>query len=380
MKKEKLYQKLAADGRHDDTPVLQQLLDGETGEVTLPNGLYLVTRPLVIHDNTCLTLAPGAVMRLADGANCAILLNDKKEQRSGNRNITLRGGVWDGNNEGQTRLPLERRQAMQAYDDNAYFGVLTWFVGVQNLHLHDLTVKNPESFGLTLSNVENFTVEHITFDYNQLRPNMDGVHVMGAAKNGRICDIKGATNDDLVALNCDDAFAYESSSGPIENVLVDGLYSENGYTAVRLLSCGNPMRNVQIRNVFGTYRYYGVSFTHHNVHPGAAVWFDNISVDGVFCSKPPQDPNENPVIWFVRGVRCGSVTLQNVHRTEQTESRALTLQIDPEVTIDWLFVRDFTQRFPEGVAPLPPVRCEGHIQNPQGEWAAFTRHFTQNEG
>ncbi|HBT63424.1 MAG TPA: hypothetical protein DEB10_02020 [Ruminococcaceae bacterium] len=347
---EPLFSQLHGDGIHDDTNTLQAILDHANDVIYIKNGIYLITRPLVVHDNTRLVLSNNAVMRLADGANCAIMENDKLPSRGTNHNITIEGGIWDGNNQNQVRRSRESRFALTHYEEDYYYGIFMRFVGVRDLHLRDMTIKNPESYGMLISNIEQFTVEHITFDYNMLRTNMDGVHVQGVARNGIIRDIKGATNDDLVALNCDDIYACEITRGVIENILVDGLYSDDGYTAVRLLSCGSEMRNISIRNIFGSYRYYGVSFTHHSVHPGEPVWFDNVSVNGVYCSKSPQcEPNNNePIIWFAEGARCGRVSLSDIHRLEYASTKAPTIRVDSDVSIQRLVIRDVSQHFPNG--------------------------------
>lgn len=88
--------------------------------------------------------------------------------------------------------------------------------------------------------------------------------------------------------------------GPIEDVSVDGVFSEDGYTAVRLLSAGSPIRRIQLANVFGTYRYNVISFTNHRVHPGSVSTFEDISMrtlglarsrkHGPMCAHFPAEP------------------------------------------------------------------------------------------
>ena len=63
------------DGIHDDTEAIQAMLD-RCGTVCIPDGRYLITKPLIIHSNTHLILSSQATLRLADGANCSLLDND----------------------------------------------------------------------------------------------------------------------------------------------------------------------------------------------------------------------------------------------------------------------------------------------------------------
>lgn len=332
------------DGTNDDSAALQKLLD-KGGNIELGADTYLISKPLIIHDNTYLKCSPKTVIRLADGANCSILENDALNEKGARHNVNIRieGGVWDGNNEHQQRRSRESRFQLTHYEDDYYYGILMRFVGVKNFTIHNLTVKNPESYAMLICAAENITVENINFDYNLLRPNMDGIHIQGPTKNGVIRNIKGTTNDDLVALNCDDTYACEITRGNIENISIDGLFSDKGYTAVRLLSSGSQMKNIAVKNVFGTYRYYGVSFTHHSIHPGEPVWFDNISIENVFASKPSGDTSDRPIIWFEEGVRAGTVSIKGLYRTEEQKTNAPTIRLTGDVKVNRLALSDINE-------------------------------------
>ena len=348
----------------DNTAELQQLLD-KCGDVFFESGEYVISNTLVIHDHTRLTLAQDTVIHLADHACCLMLKNDCCYKNGSNHHIIVEGGTWDGNNIAQTRGKV--------HTDKPYnMGVVMRFENVFDLTVRDLVIKDPESYAMQFRFVDRFNVENITFDYNMKKLNMDGVHINGPARNGVIRNIKGATNDDLVALNCDDGYddgeQLICTKGNIENITVDGLFADNGYTAVRLLSCGSTMRNISIKNIFGTYRFYGISFTHHNIFPGERYSFDNIFVENMFCAKPPNgltvDPEiidvidnkygqgtyeraimTSPIIWFENGVYCGNVTFSGISRIEEAETQAPTILIDPNVHIDHLVIKNAFQKF-----------------------------------
>ncbi len=348
----------------DNTEELQQLLD-KRGDVFIKSGKYIISNTLVIHDYTRLTLAHDAVIRLADNACCLMLMNDCCYKTGSNHHIIVEGGTWDGNNVAQTRGKV--------YADKPYnMGVLMRFENVFDITVRDLVIKDPESYAMQFRFADRFTVENITFDYNMEKLNMDGVHVNGPSRNGVIRNIKGATNDDLVALNCDDGYddgeEFIYTKGNIENITVDGLFADNGYTAVRLLSCGSAMRNISIKNIFGTYRFNGISFTHHSIFPGEKSNFDNIFVENVFCTKPPKgfiidqkiiDVIDNgygqgthervmksdPIIWFESGVHCGNVTISGIGRTEEGETEAPTILIGQNAQIERLVIKNAFQKF-----------------------------------
>lgn len=341
-----------------DTAKLQEMLD-RCGDVYIPDGLYIIDEPLQIHDNTHLRAAKNAVLRLADQANCEILINDKLA-KGYNENITVEGGIWDGNNVNQTRYPQPEDVWPEKYEPDRYFGVFMRFIGVRNLRVCNLTVKDPNAYSMQLAMVHHFTVENIYLDQNLKFGWTDGVHVNGPAKDGMIRNIRGVTNDDMIALNCDDCFETEISCGDIVDVCIDGVYAENGYTGVRLLSCGHFLHNVQIRNIFGDYRNYVVSFTHHNVHPGGTCLLDNVSIDGVFAKKTLVD-NDFPIIYFAKGTYTTRATLRNIHRVEEHSTVASNVKIEAGAVIDSLLIDDMTLRYTEGSGPDMIVN-EGEVK------------------
>jgi hypothetical protein len=275
------------------------------------------------------------------------------------------------NNQGQSLAEYQKTRIWKGtYDPARYLGVLMRFNRVKRLTLRGLTLKDPVTFSTQLGNLEEFTIEDITFDHNLKRTNMDGIHVHGNSRHGRITNLKGATNDDLVALNADDAGIFEMSRGPIEDVAVDGLWAKDGYTAVRLLSAGSPIRRIRLANIFGTYRYNAVSFTNHKVHPGTASTFEDISIHGMFCGKssmgmkadPSQPGNSNlSLIWIDAPAVVHGLTLSDIRRTE-TVWPAATLFVEPGATIKALQLTQATvlNRTP---GPLDLLVNRGTIEN-----------------
>jgi len=282
---------VCGDGVHDDTAGLQTALDSGAAVVHLPTppAHYLISRTLVMHSGQALLADRNAVIRLADHAHAHMLTNADHGTLS--RGVTVQGGIWDGNNAHQTCEYHETRNYLVPYDPARYLGVLLQFNNIEDLRLSGLTLKDPETFGIQMGNIRRFTVEDITFDYNKLRTEMDGVHLHGNCHQGRIANLKGDTNDDVVALNADDGWLFEMSRGPITDIQVDGIWCDRGYTAVRLLSDGSPIRRVRVSNVFGTFSRLVANMGQYDVHPGEPSELSDIVFDGIFCAKTPSpDP------------------------------------------------------------------------------------------
>jgi hypothetical protein len=333
---------IVGDGVHDDTGGIQTLLDAGRTRVYLPPPpvRYLIGRPLRIHSNQTLLLDRFTVIRLKDLSDCLMITND--DYTRGNENIALVGGVWDMNNLGQSLSDYQKTGNWKgAYNPSRYLGVLMRFDRVKNLTLRGLTLKDPVTFSTQLGNLDQFTVEDITFDHNLKRTNMDGIHVHGNSRLGRIANLKGATNDDMVALNADDGGGFEMARGPIEDVAVDGIWAKDGYTAVRLLSAGSPLRRIQIANVFGTYRYNAVSLTNHRVHPGSESTFEDISLRGLFCSKSGMGLGFDPakpgwsgqsLVWIDAPAAVSCLSIADLHRSESLWPAA-GIFIEPGATV-----------------------------------------------
>jgi len=362
---------LVGDGTHDDTTAIQALLDSKRTLVRLPAPPkhYLISRTLLIHSNQMLQLERFTVIRLKDGSNCLMITNGDHE--GGNENVMIEGGVWDMKNQGQSLAEYQKTRIWKGtYDPARYLGVLMRFNRVKRLTLRGLTLKDPVTFSTQLGNLEEFTIEDITFDHNLKRTNMDGIHVHGNSRHGRITNLKGATNDDLVALNADDAGIFEMSRGPIEDVAVDGLWAKDGYTAVRLLSAGSPIRRIRLANIFGTYRYNAVSFTNHKVHPGSESTFEDISITGLFCAKSgvgmkadPSQPGDSKfsLIWIDAPAVVHGLTLSDIRRTE-TVWPAATLFVEPGATIKALKLTQATV-FNRTPGPLDLLVNRGTIEH-----------------
>lgn len=341
--------KIVGDGVHDDAAGLQALLDTRASEIRFPAPAValVIGATLKIHSGQSLILAPTTMIRLKPQTGHVMITNDDHDR--GNENIALIGGIWNMDNRNQALTAYQQdRKNLGTYTPGLYTGVLMRFNRVKNLTIRGVTLKDPVTFGMQLGNLRQFTIEDITFDYNLARSNMDGVHVNGNSMQGRISNVKGITNDDMVALNADDAGWAEMSRGPIDEVAVDGIFATNGYTAVRLLSHGSPVRRVRLANIFGSYRFNLVSFTNHRVHPGSASTFEDVTIRDVFCSKSIEGTKYDPakpgpasraLIWIDAPAVVTNLTVSGFHRTEDTWA-AENMLIEPGAAVESLQMSD----------------------------------------
>lgn len=366
--------KLFGDGIKDDTQNIQELLDNG-GYIHIPDGKYLITKPLIIHDNTHLHASQNAHFRLADGANCSLLDNDGLYRKCYNYNITIEGGIWDGNNMAQVRKVIPDENVPCVYDEyieNKLTIFMTRFVHTKNLVIKNLTYKDPTSFAVHIADAECFRVENIVLDFNLQKPNMDGIHIQGPARFGKIIGIFGDANDDHVALCANGTTRSEITRGPIEDVEISGIYCNNGYTGVRLLSCGDPVRNISISEMHGKFRLYAVSFTHHYpIREDRPILIENVHLSNIFVSKGnafssgafDQNVKYSPLVWVESGVKARNVLVENLYRNETNqETVAATVHISKDAVLDNFKIKNIFENRCNRDYPTLVNETECHVE------------------
>ena len=247
------------DGQADDLPALQRLVDDHRG-IHLPYGVYKLGGTLRLRSGSRLIAHPYAKIIFAEGAGqeaSDFLLTNRHsfgpqgpESDQEDSDIEVVGGVWDGNSTGNKRC-----------QDRAfkYSGVLMHFGHVKNLVLRDLAVRNSESYYIRLGWVRQFRVARIRLENTRTRPNQDGVHVSGCCEDGIVEDIHAhglsTPNDDMVALNADDAIwraeCYGAACGPIRRIRVRGLRADDCHSFVRMASVDHPIEDIHVEDVVG---------------------------------------------------------------------------------------------------------------------------------
>lgn len=376
--------KLYGDGIHDDTNAIQEMIDSGACEVRLPvpERLYLISKPLELPSDFRLVLPRFAEIKLADGSDCVMLKNKTVANPAKRvsspvweyineydpdyecRNIEVCGGIWNCNNLNQTPNPIFVRENLV----NGYNGMGFLFYNVKNLTVRSLTVKDPVTFGVTFDKVSYFTVEYIIFDYNYGNPkafNMDGIHINGNSHFGRITNLKGATYDDLVALNAD-----EGSNGPITHIDIRGLYAEGCHSAVRLLTRQNVVEHIHISDVYGTFYQYCIGLTKY--YQGEIKgYFDSITIDNVYASKAERLPVCEvypgkgyifPLIFIEGEHKIKNLKISDFHRREYINS-VETIFIGKDTVIDNFIMENVTTENNTSEPDMPLIINNGTIKN-----------------
>ncbi|MBQ8880388.1 MAG: hypothetical protein IJY69_06095 [Clostridia bacterium] len=374
---------LYGDGINDDYPAIQEMLDSMICEVYLPapKKHYLISNTLKIHSNQTLRLPRYAVIRLTDNANCEMLENADFDSYS--ENICIDGGIWDMNHSNQWPNPYHfpdengkywfekigigyrdwaALSTCKSFIRGAYTGMCMRFCRIKRFVLKSVTLKNPVVYGVQLGYIEDFSIRDIIFDYTEGSPklwNMDGIHIEGHCKNGWITNLKGACHDDLLALTADDILY-----GPIENIVVDGIYSEGSHSAVRILSHGVSVKNVTIRNVFGSYYTYCIGITKYHGNDDERGKIENVSIENLFAvtceGTADVAGGKRPIIWVQKGLDVDGFSISNARRIEKSYPTPF-ITIEENATVKNLRLRDIYQKS-ELNATIPMMEINGTVE------------------
>lgn len=248
-----------------DTEAFQAALDRAAGGVLrIPAGEYCVERTLYIDSDTQILADENARIRLGTAypKKRGDFLLSNRHTDTGDRNIFIAGGVWDGGFDG-----VVNTKSGGLFDEDAWSGVLLNFTNVRNLILRGLTLANSVTYYLRLCRIDGFDIRYIRFAAERLAFNQDGLHFAGECRNGYVKDIRavtrGETNDDMIALNADDSTVrrenFDTFCGPIENITFEDIFAEDCYTAVRMLSVRSPIRNIRFKNLVCGCRVYAIN-------------------------------------------------------------------------------------------------------------------------
>ena len=313
------------DGIADDSHAIQRALDSGAPVVEIPEGNYRIVTTLKVPSYTTIEAAKNArVFSCGDAPKHQgdfLLTNSDFEH--GNTQITIRGGIWDGNNTGKhnTKNP-------DLFAPDAWSGTVLNFFNVTNLVLEELIVANSVVYYTRFGKIDNFLIRNIGFLSDTPAFNQDGLHFSGFCRNGLIENIKaltnGQTNDDMLALNADDSMERLENRGllrgPIENMTFRNVFAENCYTAIRMLSVTAPIRNIRFENIRCGCRNYAINMDaarycrtplfDERAYPNGVGGISNIVIDGMEVWKT----SDRDVPLIVNETNSENIIVRNFRR------------------------------------------------------------------
>ena len=221
---------LAVTGRIWNAAIAATLAKHGAAYLPKRNEPYYLDDPIVLKAGQRLSADREAEIRLRPGVNTCMVRNEHiVDGHEGpvpaglkpDSEIVIEGGVWStlcfprqANGNGEHRSA--RRNGVPGCHGTILLS------NVHNVSVRNLTVRHGTGFGVHLSNCREFLVEGVSFEEH----GRDGVHVNGSASYGVVRNIHGVTADDFVALNAWDWHYSTPTFGPIDRVLVEGIYGD----------------------------------------------------------------------------------------------------------------------------------------------------------
>ncbi len=285
----------AQGGGADDTVALQSFFTCGAKLLVLNAGMVFTTSGNDIPSGVNIVFQRGAQLRLANNANRPVLqnINFKSSTWGGatyglDTDITIYGLNIDGNQANQIHTGVN-----PPYTNEFTSGVR--FFGVTRLTLINTQIHQARTFAIWLCAIDGLTVRDLLLDqYMGGAPdNQDGLHINGPARNLDIRNVRGSTNDDMVALNADDGpLGANFTTGPITNAVIDGVYPVACLNGVRLLSATSRMDQITVRSVKGSTRDVAVNQSPFGLGVGNVGTLTIEDID-VRCSNNYQPTSSN---------------------------------------------------------------------------------------
>jgi len=343
------------DGIADDTMAVQNALNSGENEVHFPEGDYRITKTLYISSGTHITAERKARIFMCGNVprKKGDFLLSNKNTESGDRDISIKGGIWDGNNMGKEITKPD------IFDKNGYSGAVINLINIENLLLEDMVLANSVTYNIRMAKINNFTVKNIGFYSRDPAFNQDGLHIGGGVRNGVIENIKslskGQTNDDMIALNADDSLERVENlglvCGAIENLTIRNVYAEDCYTFIRMLSIDSPIRNISIEKVEGGCRHYA------------------INMDGARgCKTPLFKEDDRPL--GVGAIENIEIDGMNVYYTSVTDEKAM---IDAECHVKNFVIKNFFRDMEKDSNPKVPTLLFTNVPNSRLEFSGTSK-------
>lgn len=284
------------DGVNDDTQAIQKCLN-ENNNVLFNDGIFLITDTLNLKSNHNILGANATIKSITDDV---IGLCGKNVS-----NIIIDGLTFKCNDVGDGGL----LNAVKIYY-------------ADNIIIRNLDVSTCK-FGIFVHNITNFTIENILF--NQIRTdsysNKDGIHINGNSHYGYIKNIKGTTDDDMIALNADEV---TWCFGDITNITIDGVYTINNqeygvkdstYQGIKLLALESKIDNINITNCYiksdnqECFKIMGYGDVIGN--------FGRINITNSYFYRTSKDSQDIPV-GLISNANIEELTIQNVNFEKHT--------------------------------------------------------------
>lgn len=286
----------------EDNAIYIQKALNETGIVMITKPGIYNTSGLVIKSNTILILGKDVILRLKNGANQYLIVNEhwKKEETIWDENIHIIGGTFDFNKENNTN-----------YNGNIQVGEYIG-CGIVLNHIKNFSVTNinkltnAKKYCILYGNAINGKFENIRIENDS-----DGIHAQCNLKNIDINNISGVTGDNMIPFTLGDYTHYTlSDEGDIENITISNIYGDIDtpqMDMIRFIGSGknnvNKIKNVKIKNVKGNTGDLPLIWFMNTDTPDGNIYLKNTVVENIEIDNIEKTNGNNYLISFTSRIK-----------------------------------------------------------------------------
>ncbi len=314
-------------GGDDDTAALQAVLDEakdeNTGVYLIMDGAALVSQLKLYSNTTIECMSKDCGFYQLPWQNMPVVTNGEQEYYEiKTKNISLLGGTYHQNGQNQEHDNPRIKNEKQG---GGYVGyreknvIAIEFYGIENLLLRDVTIRDFRTYAFKTGCFKNVTLENVWLDLPYgTRGNQDGFHFWGPGQFLNVLHCGGKVGDDVINVGPDEHDGVSS----ITDVLIDGIFMDDGEQAVRLLSRGTGrLDRVTIRNITGVYRSYG--FYINPWFPDEVTGnFGNIFIENIDLKSVEKTYSAPPFLFSVGG-NIENLTIKNIRHHNAHDNRPI---------------------------------------------------------
>lgn len=367
----------------NDTTAVQALLNMSSGGTPIHVVLDRRCRVdyLNIYGNTWLDIWPGCGFIQNNGAPRALLRNAHPSGSSRtDKNIRITGGFWNGNSPNQSGTGLFNTQE----SNGTLLGLIQMF-GVENLLIENVYLYHSKTIATFCANIFNGHYNNLFIDNNlggQVQ--QGGLQIDSPSSVITISNLRGSTEDDLLALNTDDASWVNGSftglgpyivGGDIRDVAAVNIvgFAGCGY-GVRFFNSTHRIDNIRISNIAGEFANRVFHNEQLTIGPGNVGTFE---IDGM--NVRPAAAVTSAAFLDVYG-RMERLILKNIQVGNLIDTRPL-LRINNSADIDYLEVDGMgINETDNQAAGLIPVPVTGRVQRLTARNWNWRRHYVLPTG
>ena len=317
----------------DDSFAMNQALKFASLVKLTGNRIMIVKKPIILRTGNTIEADKNFEIKLGDASNCTLLKNENVDiPHDGinpvvypqgfkrNRNITIRGGIWNGNGLKQNRADnpavgdqtdVIGTQRFPDGDTQNYYGCLVKFADIDNILFEKATVRNPRTYGFALGGLTNYVFRDIIFERDYHIENGDNIHLHGHCYNGIIENLSGQSGDDFVAVTTSEAQRLSMRVGDVIGLKIRNIYS---YGLNSGASTSNPSNFTNgIPPLTRTMRCVRLSYTDHVIDE---VFIENLrGLNTTFMSEVTMAYLHLPDFSGINGY-IGSVSIKGIKNND----------------------------------------------------------------